>query len=189
MISSVAGVMTVTMLLVGSLTSSPSEPPTAIEGACPVCLVEMGSMVAGKAEISSEYDGKTYRFPSIEQKKLFDANPTRYVPALGGDCVVCLVEMNQRIPGKLQYALVHRGRLYLFPGAEQQAKFRENPERYENADLALGGNCPVCKVEMGKDVPGNAMFAVDFRGRRYLFPDGKLRGMFLSNPAKYAVKD
>jgi YHS domain-containing protein len=40
---------------------------------------------------------------------------------------------------------------------------------------------------MKKDVAGKEELAVDFQGRRYLFPDAKTREMFLSNPDKYAT--
>ncbi len=89
------------------------------------------------------------------------------------------------VPGKAEFYAVHDGRLFLFPGQEQLDMFNANPQKYADADLALGGKCVVCKVEMKKDVPGREEFAVDYHGERYLFPDAKTRSMFLSNPTKY----
>jgi YHS domain-containing protein len=159
----------------------------ALEGDCPVCLVKMNKVVKGVATYASYHDGLRYQFPSPDQQKMFEKNPTAFTPALGGDCVVCKVEMNQDVKGNAEFQTVHNGRLYLFPGQEQLAMFKKNPDKYADADLALGGKCAVCKVEMNKDVAGNAELAVDYQGKRYLFPDTKTRGMFLSNPGKYAT--
>ncbi len=159
--------------------------PVAMDGKCSVCLVKMDKVVDGKAEFASEYDGKSYRFPSAEQKKMFDADPAKFVPALGGDCTVCLVEMGKRVAGKPEHALVHNGRLYLFPGQEQLDMFRKNPARYADADLALGGNCPVCLVMMNKVVTGDPAYAVVHDGQRYLFPGAEQKQMFEKTPAAF----
>ncbi len=57
-----------------------------------------------------------------------------------------------------------------------------------NADVALDGYCAVCKVEMGRDVKGKADFAVDYNGKRYLFPGKKQLDMFLAHPTKYVTE-
>ncbi|MEE9294417.1 MAG: hypothetical protein V3W34_05560 [Phycisphaerae bacterium] len=158
----------------------------ALGGSCAVCLVNKGKVVAGSADYLTYYDGRRYLFPSPMQKEMFDANPAAYAPALGGKCTVCKVEKNKNVPGDPAFHLVHHKRLFLFPSAKQLYMFQADPARYAGADLALDGKCTVCKVEKGKDVPGSPEFAVDYRGRRFLFPGTKQRGMFLANPGKYA---
>jgi YHS domain-containing protein len=160
----------------------------ALEGNCPVCLVNMNKVVEGDPDIAVVHDGLRYLFPGAEQKAMFVKNPDAFTPALGGDCTVCRVEMNKAVPGRTEFHAVKDGRLYLFPGQEQLDMFNANPSKYTNADVALGGNCPVCKVDMGKDVPGNAEYASDYRGQRYLFPNDMLRGKFLADPNRYAVE-
>jgi len=159
----------------------------ALDGDCPVCLVKMNKKVKGDPSYAAVHDGVRYLFPGSEQKEMFESNPTSFTPALGGDCVVCKVEMNESVAGSAEFQTVHNGRLYLFPGQEQLDMFKKNPSKYADADLALGGKCAVCKVEMNKDVPGKAELAVDYQGKRYLFPDVKTRGMFMANPGKYAT--
>ncbi len=51
----------------------------------------------------------------------------------------------------------------------------------------MGGYCAVCRVELGTDVRGNPDIAVDYEGKRYLFPATKQLEMFKGNPTKYAV--
>lgn len=159
----------------------------ALRGYCPVCVIEMKKWVKGDPRFSVNFDGKTYLFPSEEQRQMFLDNPEKYTPVLGGDCTVCKVEQGERIPGSVQYSVLHAGRLYLFPGEEQKRMFMANPSKYEDADLAASGLCTVCRVEMGKDVPGKREFTVFHNGMRYRFPTADQKKMFLENPGKYQV--
>ena len=158
-----------------------------LQGYCPVCVIKMKKWVKGSPAVQANYDGKTYYFPAADQRAMFLADPAKYVPALGGDCVVCLAKMGKRMPGSIYYSAIKGGRLFLFPGKDQQQEFISNTQAYADVDLAYGGNCVVCRVEMNKDVPGKPEIAAYYQGMRYLFPSDKQRSMFLSNPAKYAA--
>ena len=162
--------------------------PTGLQGYCPVCVIEMKKWVKGNPAIAAQHDGKTYLFPGEEQRQMFLKNPAKYTPALGGNCAVCLTDMQKPMPGSVHFSALHEGRLFLFPNAEIKQKFMANPGKYEKADLALGGNCPVCRVEMNQTVAGNPAFSAVHGGMRYQFPSEKQRSMFISNPTKYAVQ-
>lgn len=159
-----------------------------LQGYCPVCVIEMKKWVKGKPSIQAQYDGKTYYFPAEDQRQKFLADPAKYAPALGGDCAVCRINMNKKMPGSVQYTALHNDRLFLFPNADIKKKFMAEPNRYADADLALGGDCAVCKVEMKQSVPGKPEFSTTHGGMRYQFPSDKQRNMFIANPAKYSVK-
>jgi YHS domain-containing protein len=148
----------------------------------------MKKWVKGNPAIQAKYDGKRYYFPSNEQKETFLADPAKYVPALGGDCTVCAVNMGESIPGSIRHAALSHKRLYLFPSHEQQQEFLANPAKYVDVDLAYGGKCVVCSIEMNKGVAGKPEIAAYHQGLRYLFPSAEQRDMFLANPAKYAVQ-
>ena len=178
-----AGVIPAIALAQGSGSETPE---TALNGYCPVCIVKMDKLVKGSGAYSSVYDGKKYLFPSAEQKTMFDENPAAFAPAMGGDCVVCKVEMKKEVPGKPEIHLVHNGRLYLFPSEEQLKMFKASPEKYADADLALNGYCPVCKIDMKKDVKGKPEIAYDYHGTRYLFPAKEQLEKFKANPRRYA---
>lgn len=160
----------------------------ALGGACPVCLVKMNKVVAGEPQYASVHDGLRYLFPAERQRQMFDADPAAFTPAMGGKCTVCKVEMNKDVAGQAEYHLTHNGRLYLFPSQEQLDAFKAKPARYADADVAMDGYCAVCKVEMGQDIKGKSDFAVDYNGKRYLFPGAKQLDMFKGNPVKYAVQ-
>ena len=174
-----------TALLVGSCLASAAAPEPALDGYCPVCLVKMNKLVKGDAGYSSTFDGKTYLFPGTKQKQMFDADPAAFTPVLGGDCTVCRVEKGKTVPGKAELHVVRDGRLYLFPSEKQRRMFEDNPDKYADADLALGGDCAVCLAKMGKVVPGQPEYASVHDGMRYLFPGPEQKRMFDEDPAAY----
>ena len=160
--------------------------PAALGGYCPVCVIEMKKWVRGNPALSASFDGRTYLFPNEEQRQKFLATPERYAPMLGGDCAVCLSDMQKRIPGSVHHAAITGGKLFLFPNAELKEKFRADPGKYVNADLALGGECAVCRVEMNKAVAGVPEHSLTYGGMRYQFPGSDQMKMFMANPTKYA---
>jgi len=66
----------------------------------------MKKWAKGNPPFSVRQDGKTYLFPSEEQKLMFLSNPTQYTPVLGGDYAVALVEMHKRVPGNMNLVLL-----------------------------------------------------------------------------------
>jgi len=161
----------------------------ALRGHCSVCIVMAKKWVPGKSEIVSVYDGMRYFFPSVEEKKAFEADPAKFTPALEGDCVVCLKDGGKRIAGSPEFSAMHDGRLYLFPEAAAQKHFLANPGPYAGLDVANGGNCIVCAKMAGKQVSGSTEFTSIYKGQRYLFPSAKERQMFDAAPADFVTKN
>ena len=159
--------------------------PVGLDGYCPVCIVNMKKWVKGSPQFQASYDGKTYYFPAEEQRQVFLANPAKYTPALGGDCAVCLVNSKKRIPGSVYHSALNDGRLYLFPSDEQKQMFIADPGKYNQVDVAMNGECVVCKVEMNKQMPGNPDVSVIHNGMKYQFMSEEQRKMFNMNPSKY----
>jgi YHS domain-containing protein len=164
------------------------EAVTAMDGYCPVCIAEKKKKewVPGDAKFASVVDGKRYLFPSAEVKAMFDADPAKYVPAAGGDCVVCMVEKHERMAGSAKHTARYKGRLFMFPSDEVKEMFLANPAKYAAADLAYGGDCAVCMVDMKHKNPGKPEFTAIYGGKRYLFPNDEKRQEFLADPMKYA---
>ncbi len=159
--------------------------PVALGGYCSVCLVKMQKWVKGTDEHEVEYDGQRYQFPDNGAKEKFAAAPENFVPALGGDCIVCFAKMGKRVPGTIEFTSLNGGRLFLFPSQKEKAMFDANPAEFANADLAENGNCIVCSAKMGKQVPGNAAFTAIHKGLRYQFPSDKERQMFIQSPEEF----
>lgn len=172
----------------GPVAAQSPQGDVGLDGYCPVCIIEMKKWEKGDPRFSTVYDGTTYHFPGEKQKAMFDANPEKYAPAAGGDCVVCKAEMGASMPGKVDFAALQAGRLFLFPSQKEKDVFLANPAKYAQADLAYGGNCAVCKVNYDHDNPGADEFATYYQGKRYLFPNEDLRQAFLADPMKYAER-
>lgn len=58
----------------------------AIGGYDPVAYFTEKKPVMGKPEFKVDYQGATWNFSSLENKKLFEANPKTYAPQYGGYC-------------------------------------------------------------------------------------------------------
>ena len=181
--------LALTLLASGSMRAVKAEnmqqPRIGLEGYCPVCIVDANKWVKGSPEHQSTYDGVTYYFPEEAIKEKFLANPAKYVPALGGDCIVCYAKLGKRVPGSVNHSARYENRLFLFPGAEQQQAFLSTPKEFANVDLALDGDCAVCQVHANKRVAGKPEFTEIKNGFRYLFMSDREQAEFRKDPAQY----
>ncbi len=172
------------VLMMSSIGVAQTSPQAALDGLCPVCLVEMGKNVQGDPAYSVEKDGRIYLFPGEDQKAMFQKNPEKYIPAARGDCAVCEVEMRQKVAGDPRFFSSFDERLFLFPSEKQKQMFDANPEKYREAALALDGLCPVC-LAGGKKVEGKREFQTWYDGMLYRFPSKEVKQTFIENPEKY----
>ena len=156
-----------------------------LEGHCPVCVIEARKWERGRPEFQTTYDGVTYYFPNAQIKEKFDATPAKYVPALGGDCTVCLAKMNKRVPGNIRHASIRNNRLFLFPGAGEKKMFLADAAAFSKVDLAANGECIVCLAKMNKHVPGKPEHTVIHNGLRYQFPSAREAAMFSQQPGEF----
>lgn len=170
----------------GPAADGEKQAPIGLEGYCPVCIVEMRRWVPGDPQHRAQYDGRTYHFPNDATRLKFLADPARYVPVLGGDCIVCYARSGKRVPGSVRHAAIHQGRLHLFPSHKEKRAFLAHPAEFAEADLAFGGDCAVCLADAGKRVPGDARFTAIHNGLRYRFPTDRQRRAFLADPGKYS---
>ncbi len=164
---------------------APPAQALALSGYSPVSLHSSGAWSKGDPSLIATFDGKTYAFVNDAERQAFAADPARYVPVLGGDCVVAYAQHGQRVPGSVQHASVQGERLYIFSTPDARAMFAASPASFVNADLAYGGNCVVCAVGMGQAMPGRPEITTVHKGLRYQFPSPDQQREFLANPAKY----
>ena len=168
-----------------SMGSTSRSASIGLEGYCPVCVINSKQWVKGNPNIQASYDGKTYYFPSEEQRQVFLADPAKYIPVLGGDCSVCLVKLNKRVPGSIHHSALSNNRLYLFPSDKQKQMFVDNAGMYNKVDIAENGDCVVCRVEMNQQMAGKPEISAVHNGMRYQFISQEQRQMFMANPLKY----
>jgi YHS domain-containing protein len=84
----------------------------ALAGYDPVSYFRSGP-AEGKREITSQFEGITYRFANADNKKEFDASPAKYKPTYGGWCATAMAEGKKVEVDPKNYKIVN-GRLYLF---------------------------------------------------------------------------
>ncbi len=123
----------------GDLVNVSGASKAAVNGYDTVAFFTDSKPVNGSPFISAEHKGATYYFANEEHKKLFTANPEKYVPQFGGFCAYG-VALGKLFPVDISTAQVRDGKLYLNLNPDILKKFNED----------LGGN--VTKAD--KNWPG-----------------------------------
>ena len=172
-----------------NLLSAQMEPPLAMSGFCPVTLRDQRRWVEGDRQLKAAFDGQLYHLAGERERARFAAAPLRYAPVLGGDCPVTFLLKGQRVAGQIQFGLIHNGRTYFFASAENRERFRADPERFADADLAFGGLCPVYLKDSNRQQPGRRDTTLTVAGLRYCFAGVYQRERFMQNPADYISHD
>jgi YHS domain-containing protein len=117
-------------------------PPIALEGFCPVTLLETvardpadrAAWKKGDRRFGAIHRGRTYLFASAEQQQKFLANPDAYAPVLAGCDPVHYAERGEVVDGKRAYGLITPDRkIYLFADETSRNRFEQAPGAYSNA--------------------------------------------------------
>jgi YHS domain-containing protein len=104
--------------------------PLALDGYCPVSLVEQQRWQVGDRRYGAIHRGRTYLFAGPEQQRKFLANPDRYSPAISGEDVVMALDHGQEVDGKRALGVEFQNRIYLFSSDASRQAFSQNPKRY-----------------------------------------------------------
>jgi hypothetical protein len=117
----------------------PPQPPTlqdppacpfALDGFCPVELVENKVWRLGDARWGANHRGRTYLFAGPEQQQRFMKDSDRYSPVASGVDVVLAVNKGVTMPGRREYGVFFRDRVFLFAGEDSLELFSAEPGRY-----------------------------------------------------------
>jgi YHS domain-containing protein len=120
------------LVFVAAMTTlAQSAPPAdasggvALGGYCPVAYAMMNQAMKGDPQHKSVHSAKTYHFANADAKKMFDAAPTKYLPAYDGLCATA-VAMGMKLTSNPQLFTVHEGRTFLFSDAKAKAMFDQD---------------------------------------------------------------
>lgn len=122
-----------------SLAVSPAAAPSpvmnqpAFGGLCLPSVNETRSLISGTPQFSLKYHGKILYFRDAGQMQKFRSNPEAFWPMHDGNCAVTQAESGQAVEGKLEYAAMFRGKLWLSSSPEQMQKFVKRPTTFANA--------------------------------------------------------
>ena len=104
---------------------------------CPVAYAGMNKAVKGEAKYASTYKGKTYYSSSADAKKMFDADPAKYLPKYDGYCATAAA-MGQKMKSDPEIFTEYKGSLYLFSSADAKQMFEKDADAIiEKADKAF----------------------------------------------------
>jgi protein disulfide-isomerase len=118
---------------------NPNKREVAIEGFCPVSVVDRGKWVEGKTEWSVLHLGKLYRFADKQAMDAFLADPIPYTPMLNGIDVVRFFEEKEIVPGKREWGVIDpiHNRMFFFHDEAAMLHFENSFERYLDASIEV----------------------------------------------------
>lgn len=85
----------------------------ALQGYSPVSYLDLGIAQRGNKEFKSEHNKIVYYFTDADQKKKFDRNPSKYLPAYGGYCAFGVYAGAKFRPDPNKF-IVKDGKYFLF---------------------------------------------------------------------------
>ena len=114
----------------GNILPASQAPPVALEGYCPVTLLETMKWKRADPNFGAIHRGRTYLFASGEEQAKFLAEPDRYSPALSGCDPVQFAHSGNLVEGKRSYGLTYRNQIFLFSSKEAIDQFERSPQHY-----------------------------------------------------------
>ncbi len=104
--------------------------PLALDGHCPITLVEQQRWVPGDVRWGITHEGRTYLFSSAADRDKFWQAPHRFSPVMAGNDPVLATDHGQMLAGRREHGLFVNGRVYLFVNEDSLAQFERNRDRY-----------------------------------------------------------
>ena len=106
------------------------SPPLALEGCCPVTLIEQRKWLVGDPRWGVVHRGRTYLFGSTREQQRFLANPDQFTPVLSGNDPVLAMDEGKTVPGHRTHGFFYGNRVYMFENEATAQRFAQNPNRY-----------------------------------------------------------
>lgn len=98
-------------------------------------------------------------------------------------CLVTIVEEGKLVSGNPAFSAQHAGLTIHFSSAEKRDQFVQNPSAYFPE---LDGACPVVLKDSGKQVRGEARWAVEYDNHLFFCQSRENALQFLKDPARYS---
>jgi YHS domain-containing protein len=107
--------------------ATPLQPSVALDGHCPVQLIEGQRWTPGDRRFGAVHRGRLYFFAGPTEQQRFMRDPDHFSPMLAGHDPVLWQESGQLISGRREHGVFHDNRVFLFATEESLAKFERNP--------------------------------------------------------------
>lgn len=123
----------------GPINTLDSPSGAAIKGYDPVAYFVAGRPLPGRPEFSLDHGGARWQFSSAENKRLFEMDPARYLPAYGGYCAFGVAQ-GYLVKIEPDAWAIRDGRLYLNYDRAVQRQWEADPAAYiKTADTKWPG--------------------------------------------------
>jgi len=113
--------------VINAQTDKKKNDDVALHGYCPVAYAVMKKALKGKPELTSIYKGKKYTLAMKKAKKMFDAEPEKYLPKYDGYCATAL-SMGKIVESDPLLFSIYKGKTYLFSNKMAKETFDKNPD-------------------------------------------------------------
>lgn len=120
-------------------TRTVEDPELALQGFCPVTVVDDNAWVEGNPDHGVVHLGKLYLFASREKMQAFLADPVPYTPVLNGIDVVRFFEERRIVPGKREWGMrdpIHN-RMFFFADEAAMTHFENKYDLYTDAAIEV----------------------------------------------------
>ncbi len=105
----------------------------AIKGYDPVSFHLSRRERKGKIIHTYQWQGVTWHFKDVTNKKLFITSPTKYAPKFGGFCATAMAK-GAIVPSDPKISAIYNQQLYLFYSKDARDAWQQSKKRYlENA--------------------------------------------------------
>jgi len=91
-----------------------NEENVAINGYDLVSYFTDSKAVKGNSKYTANHNGSIFYFSSLDHKKAFKKNPSKYIPQFDGYCAYAVAAMNKKVPTNPETFKIVDGKLYLF---------------------------------------------------------------------------
>jgi YHS domain-containing protein len=105
----------------------------AMEGFCPVTLLEQEAWIKGDPRWGAVHRGRVYLFASEQHQQSFLANYGKYAPVLSGYDPVKFIDEGAMVDGKRAHGVFFHNQVILFADEDSLQRFWKSPERYAQA--------------------------------------------------------
>jgi thioredoxin-related protein/YHS domain-containing protein len=112
------------------LVPASQAPPIALEGYCPVSLLEQRKWLRSDPQFGAIHRGKTYLFATEDAQRKFLANPDGYSPALSGFDPVVFAQRGEMVEGKRSFGITFNRQIFLFADEASLKAFEQSPQSF-----------------------------------------------------------
>ncbi|MEO1616765.1 MAG: thioredoxin fold domain-containing protein [Planctomycetota bacterium] len=115
------------------------KPELALQGFCPISVVDRMEWVDGNPELGVVHLGKLYLFADQASMDTFLADPIPYTPVLNGIDVVRFFEEKKIVPGKREWGSVDpiHNRMFFFADEAAMNHFEDKYQNYVDAAVQV----------------------------------------------------